>query len=170
MPILVSVRPLFTAIFTVLLLGVTAPAPALAGPTERSAVSVDLTRYLAVHPGGTVLNDNEISYQDGELIVTLKPAVGVYGVADCPSGWFCFYEWPHYGYPRGKLSSCGWQNLANWSWQFRVESAHYNLGNGYVAFYYHQSQELFRVGVGNRVRSDAAPHRNWANYVYRHCS
>lgn len=93
----------------------------------------------------------------GALVVTLDAPVGSYAAADCPYGWFCFYDLPNFGYPRGKLSSCGWQNLANWSWQFRVESAHYNLDSGYVAFHYQQSQELFRVSTVNRVRSDATP-------------
>ncbi|GIJ19820.1 hypothetical protein [Micromonospora lutea] len=161
-------RVLFAPIVAVLVVGGTLPAPALAGTPARVAVREELTRYLAAHPGGTVLNDNEISYQGGEVIVTLDAPVGTYGVADCPSGWFCFYEWPHYGYPRGKLSSCGWQNLSNWSWQFRVESAHYNLGSGHVGFYYHD-QELFRVNPSKRVHSDAGQWRNWANRVYRSC-
>ncbi|WP_341719265.1 hypothetical protein QQG74_05835 [Micromonospora sp. FIMYZ51] len=154
------------AIVAVLVLVPTVPATAQAAPSGRAA---ELARYLAAHPGGTVLNDNEISYLGGALVVTLDAPVGSYAAADCPYGWFCFYDLPNFGYPRGKLSSCGWQNLANWSWQFRVESAHYNLDSGYVAFHYQQSQELFRVSTVNRVRSDATPHRNWATHVYRYC-
>ncbi|MGN9808195.1 hypothetical protein ACTMSW_02390 [Micromonospora sp. BQ11] len=163
----------FRAAFVVLLVGLvlvgTGPAPAWAAMGDRAAARQELARFLAAHPGGTVLNDNEVSYHGGALVVTLRAPVGTYGFADCPWGWFCFYEWPNYGYPRGKLSSCGWQNLATWQWQFRVESAHYNLGSGYVAFRYGYDTELFRVSASNRVRSDAAPWRNWANYVYRYC-
>ncbi|KXK59350.1 hypothetical protein AWW66_24720 [Micromonospora rosaria] len=90
------------------------------------------------------------------------------GVADCPAGWFCFYEWPNYGYPRGRLSDCGRQNLADWQWHFRTESAHHNMGSGKVRFLYH-GERLFEIGPGNRVRSDAVPYRNWANYVERVC-
>ncbi|GIJ33240.1 peptidase inhibitor family I36 protein [Micromonospora sediminimaris] len=168
MPTIIRFRALLTVIVAVLLAGVTVPAPALAAPAPRTAMRTEVARYLAAHPGGTVLNDNEISYRGGELIVTLDAPVGTYGVADCPSGWFCFYEWPNYGYPRGKLSSCGWQNLSTWSWQFRVESAHYNLGSGHVGFYYH-NQELFRINPSKRLHSDAGQWRNWANRVYRHC-
>ncbi|MET8251417.1 DUF6082 family protein [Micromonospora sp. NPDC005197] len=75
--------------------------------------------------------------------------------ADCPSGWYCFYEWPNYGYPRGRLSDCGRQSLATWQWQFRVESAHYNLGSGSVSFYYYDTR-LFDIGAANRVRGDAS--------------
>ncbi|MEV6690357.1 hypothetical protein AB0M35_02605 [Micromonospora sp. NPDC051196] len=123
-------RTAFTAFVAVLVVWVTVPAPALAGPAVRA---------------------------------------GTYAAADCPRGWFCFYDLPNFGYPRGQLSSCGWQSLSTWSWQFRVDSAHFNLDSGYVAFYYQKTQELFRISAVNRVRSDAAPKRDWATHVYRYC-
>ncbi|MEU0154387.1 hypothetical protein [Micromonospora fulviviridis] len=160
-------RILLAAVLAWLLAILCTPTAALA---ENTAHQRQLADYLAAHPGGTVVNDNEISYQGGRFVVTLRRAeVGTTATADCPWGWYCFYEWPNFGYPRGRLSSCGWQNLATWSWQYRVESAHYNLGSGYVSFYYYFDQRLFDVGAGNRVRSDASPYRNWANYVYRYC-
>jgi hypothetical protein len=155
-------------VLSALLAVLSAPVPALAATTTRADRQREVTAYLAAHPGGTVVNDNEISYQGGRFVVNLRRTARTDGTADCPWGWYCFYEWPDFGYPRGRLSSCGWQNLATWSWQYRVESAHYNLGSGYVSFYYYDTR-LFDVGAGNRVRSDAAPYRNWANYVYRYC-
>ena len=168
---MVSPRPLravLAAALACLLVVVSAPAPAPAAPPGRAVAGRLLANYLASHPGGTVLNDNEISYGGGAFVVTLRAPAGTFGVADCPWGWYCFYEWPNYGYPRGRLSSCGRQNLATWQWQFRVESAHYNLGTGHVTFYYY-GDALFRVGVGSRMRTDAYPDRNWANYVDRYC-
>lgn len=151
-----------------LLVAVSAPTPALAANAAGAQHRREVAAYLAVHPGGTAISDNEISYQGGALVVTLRRPARTTGTADCPWGWYCFYEWPDFGYPRGRLSSCGWQNLATWSWQYRIESAHYNLSSGYVSFYYYD-QWLFDVGAGNRVRSDAYPYRNRANYVYRYC-
>lgn len=144
------------------------PAPARAATADQVGLHQEMANYLAEHPGGKAINDNEISYQDGELVVTLRPPFGVLATADCPSGWYCFYELPNFGYPRGRLSSCGRQNLATWQWQYRIESAHYNLGSGSVSFYYFDTK-LFTIGVGNRVRSDAAPYREWPNYVDRYC-
>ncbi|MFJ6195396.1 hypothetical protein [Micromonospora sp. NPDC092111] len=141
------------------------PGPAVAGVVAPRA---EVAAYLATHPGGLAVNDNEISYGGGALVVTLRAPERDYAVADCPMGWYCFYERPSFGYPRGKLSTCGRQNLATWQWQFRVESAHYNMGSGSVTFYYYDTA-LFSIGAGNRIRSDAAPYRNWANYVGRFC-
>ncbi|SCF44489.1 hypothetical protein GA0070216_11754 [Micromonospora matsumotoense] len=162
------VRAVANVVFGVLLLVSLVPGPVLAAPVDRAALNPQMAAYLAVHPGGTVLNDNEVSYSGGTLVVTLRAPVGTHAVADCPLGWYCFYDRPDFGYPRGKLSSCGRQNLATWDWQFRIESAHYNMGSGSVTFYY-DSSPLFSVGAGNRVRTDASPYRNWANYVSRTC-
>lgn len=145
-----------------------APVPAHAATVDHSDLRPEMANYLAEHPGGTAINDNEISYQNGTFVVTLRAPFGVLATADCPSGWYCFYELPNFGYPRGRLSSCGRQNLATWQWQDRVESAHYNLSSGSVSFYYYGTK-LFTIGTGNRVRSDAAPYREWSNYVDRYC-
>lgn len=143
------------------------PAVSSAGHStdNREAVS----EYLADHPGGVIVNDNEISYDGGRFVVTLtRPAHTRAAVADCPSGWFCFYDRTGYGYPRGRLSDCGRQNLATWGWQYRVESAHYNLASGSVAFLYSGSR-LFSVGAAARALGDVAPYRNWATHVHRYC-
>jgi hypothetical protein len=122
-----------------------------------------LVKYLADHPGGEAVNDNEISYGGGVFVVTLRP-LGALGVPDCPSGWYCFYDKIDFGYPRGKLSACGRQDLANWGWQYRIESAHYNMSAGYVVFYYNDLP-LFSVGVDNRTLSDVDPYRNLATVM-----
>ncbi|MET8372562.1 peptidase inhibitor family I36 protein [Micromonospora profundi] len=160
-------RPVRAALAAVLAWHLTvSPTPGPAGVTVDSGQ--EMAAYLAAHPGGKAINDNEISYDGGAFVVSLRRPIGTLAAADCPSGWFCFYEWPNYGYPRGRLADCGRQSLATWQWQFRVESAHYNLGSGTVSFYYYDSR-LFDIGAGNRVRSDASPYRNWPNYVERRC-
>ncbi|WP_431977728.1 hypothetical protein [Micromonospora haikouensis] len=159
-------RALLVGVLGWLLLGASSPPPAWAS-SDRPGLGQEMRDYLARHPGGRAINDNEISYDGGAFVVTLRAPVQAYG-ADCPKGWFCFYEWPNYGYPRGQLSSCGWQYLANWGWQLRAESAHYNMTTGYVTFSYYDSP-LFTVSTTSRARSDASPYRNLANYVYHRC-
>ncbi|MFI5835017.1 hypothetical protein ACIA5A_15230 [Micromonospora sp. NPDC051300] len=155
-------RMVVAAVLGGALIAVAAPAPAVA------AAHRELTDYLAAHPGGVPVDANEISYGDGALLVTLRAPVGVHALADCPRGWFCFYDRPDFGYPRGKLSDCGRQNLATWQWQFRIGSAHYNMSSGKATFSYNDTA-LFTVGVTNPVRTDAAPWRDWANFVTRRC-
>jgi hypothetical protein len=139
-----------------------------AAPATAASTAPAVQAYLAAHPGGVPLNSNEISYDGGRFVVTLTRPVNTLAGADCPSGWFCFYERPSFGYPRGRLSDCGSQDLSNWNWQYRTESAHYMLSSGRTVFFYN-STALFEVGSANRTRSDAAPYRNWANRVHRYC-
>lgn len=148
-----------------------------AGTGSRVDTRMDpVDAYLAQHPGGTRINDNEISYGDGRFIVTVTRPAGTQAAADCPSGWFCFYDRINFGYPRGRLSDCGWQDLAWWGWQDETEAAHYNLATGTVWFINHgagtshtSDQRLFDLGVGLRTRADVAPYRNMADHVYRFC-
>lgn len=150
------------------LLLVLAGTPAAGAAPATPATSARVSAYLSAHPGGQPLNDNEISYGDGALIVTLTAPTAALGTPDCPSGWFCFYEYPGYGYPRGKLSSCGVQELSTWDWEFRVESAHFMRPSGRVAFLYYGTT-LFEIGAGNRTRADAYPYRNLATRVRHTC-
>ncbi|GAB3839318.1 peptidase inhibitor family I36 protein [Dactylosporangium cerinum] len=143
-------------------LAVTA-APAAAAPVRPGAAA-----YLAAHPGGTLVGANEISYAGGTFVVTIEPPEHTTAYADCPAGWFCFYDRPDFGYPRGKLSSCGWQSLAPYGWQDRVESAYYNLSRG-AAQFFDYGTGLFTVGVGYRSIDYVGSAMNRSTDVYRYC-
>ncbi|MEJ3750775.1 peptidase inhibitor family I36 protein [Actinomycetes bacterium KLBMP 9797] len=168
---------------TVLALVLSAPtaAAATAGPTTDSAedpastaamVQSQVDAYLAANPGGTQINETEIAYDDGALIVTVTAPVGTLATADCPSGWFCFYESPNFTYPRGRLSDTGWQDLNWWGWRNRTESVHSNTSC--TVYFLGETGAtdtvLFSVAPGRRTRSDVAPYRNQADYVYRQCA
>lgn len=162
----------------VLALAVAVPAPAWSMPATGMSVQDQIDRYLAAAPGGTQISPTEISYADATFVVTFvrPPTANLAATADCPSGWFCFYDGINYTYPRGKLSSCGWQDLADWGWNDRTESVHYNLSTGSVSYINHQTQPdhsddvfLFSVSTTNRLDADVAPYRNMADHVYRYC-
>jgi hypothetical protein len=128
--------------------------------------------YLANHPGGRQINATEIAYGDGDgdFIVTVVRPVGTLAGPDCPSGWFCFYEYTFYRYPRGKLSDCGLQDLREWSWRNRTESVHYNMSSGSVTFIDENGPTaLFWVGTSKRTIGDVGVYRNRADFVYRSC-
>jgi hypothetical protein len=159
------------AVAAALVLLLAAPVrPAAADPGGLSA-----DEYLAKYPGGTKISSTEVSYSNGAFIVTTRRSAAILVGPDCPSGWFCFYDGVNYGYPRGRLSSCGWQDLAWWAWNDRTESVHYNLNSGTVWFINHVGSghsgdfNVFDVGVGRRTRSDVAPYRNIADHVNRIC-
>jgi hypothetical protein len=159
------------AVLTLAMPGVTAYA------APNRSVQAQIDQQLAKYPGGTQINATEVAYNNGAFVITFaRPDVSIDGVADCPAGWFCFYDHTNFGYPRGKLSDCGWQDLAWWGWQDRTESVHYNMSSGSVTFIEHSGPPdhsgdygLFNVGTSNRTLSDVYPYRNMANHVYRFC-
>ncbi|MCF3134756.1 peptidase inhibitor family I36 protein [Streptomyces olivochromogenes] len=79
---------------------------------------------LKIAPGGKQTSRNEVSYGNGKFVVTyaLPGPRAIAGDADCPSGWFCFYQDINWGYPRGKLQDCGTQDLGAWGWKDRTSS------------------------------------------------
>ncbi|MFY1686017.1 peptidase inhibitor family I36 protein [Micromonospora sp. WMMD730] len=93
----------------------------------------------------------------------------VLAAPSCPDGWFCFYDDVRFGTPYGKLSDCGWQNLATWGWQNRTEAVYYNLKSGSVTFYESNGTPLFTVSASKRSISDVYPKQNRADKVYRAC-
>jgi hypothetical protein len=143
---------------------------------QTASVQAQIDAQLAKFPGGKQISATEVSYATGGFVITFtRPQNGVDGYADCPGGWFCFYEHTNYGYPRGKLSSCGWQDLSWWGWQDRTESVHNNQYSGWVLFINHSGPPdhsgdygLFDVWPGERL-PDISPYCNMADHVYRFC-
>jgi hypothetical protein len=160
--------PLPAALGVAVLLATLLTLPA--GTNTAARATDPASVYLAAHPGGTKLNHNEVGY--GPLIVTVThPRATTTAVADCPAGWFCFYAGTNYTYPRGKLSSCGHQNLADYGWTNRIDSVYYDMQNGKVTFYNDASVDtaLFTVSTATRGDADVSPNRDKADYVYRTC-
>jgi ABC-type glycerol-3-phosphate transport system substrate-binding protein len=164
-------------ILALLLVG--APGAAHAGPSGDPASADPIEQlieaYLAAHPGGVRINETELAYDGGTFIVGVAPSTGVamFAAPDCPNGWYCFYDGTNYAYPRGRLSDCGWQDLGNWGWRNRIESAHYNLSYGNTTFLDETGAtdtKLFVISTSARTIADVSPHRNRADYVYRACS
>lgn len=160
----------------ILVLAVLPGTSAAAGPHPTPDLQRKVDHYLAAHPGGVQISDTEISYGNGRFIVAVAPARGVAaGTADCPRGWFCFYERTGFGYPRGQLSDCGWQDLAWWNWHDRTASAHYNSATGYVVFYNHRGSDhsgdyaIFSLDTVVRADSNVSPYLDMADHVRRFC-
>lgn len=167
------VGPLATVLIAI---AVTVPGTAAAAvPGLDTDVQSQIDAYLAESPGGVQTNATEISYAGGAFVVTFARPRGILAGPDCPAGWFCFYDGVNYGYPRGKLSSCGWQDLGFYGWSDRTESVHHNQAFGTVWFINHLSANhgsdvrLFFISTSVRARADVAPYRNMADHVYRFC-
>ncbi|OLF16397.1 hypothetical protein BU204_16190 [Actinophytocola xanthii] len=157
-----------------------AAAPGDATPDARHGVPALLTKQAAsaaelraqldlqleLFPGGRQTASNEISYGGGQFVVSYaQPGEKQVRAADCPSGWFCFYDRTNYGYPRGRLSDVGVQNLSTWGWENRTESVHNNTST-YVEFLDNNEGFLFCM-ESRAVSSDVNPWRNQADMVNR---
>jgi hypothetical protein len=81
----------------------TALAGTVAGTTGAASVSAalkaEISEELAYNPSGEVINDRQISYDNGKVTVTV-PRPGVRPAAaskyGCPSGTFCLWEYSGY--------------------------------------------------------------------------
>ncbi|GAA1581037.1 peptidase inhibitor family I36 protein [Actinoplanes couchii] len=171
---LTTVRPTrqTAAVLLAAVAAISTPGSANADATTTpGSVQGVVDGYLRAHPGGKQTSDRDISYADGTFIVTVaRPDAITLAAADCPSGWYCFYDGINYTYPRGRLSSCGWQDLATWGWRNRIESAHYNMSSGTVAFLHENGAtdtRLFTVGTSSRTLANAGTNSNRADYVSR---
>jgi hypothetical protein len=181
----VAFRPVTLIIaLTFTLVGLATPVPAapVAVPAQPGVKIQDIQdlidEHLLLYPGAVQTGLFQITYSNPTFVMDWLPIdLGINGLPDCPSGWFCFYTYTNYGYPRGKLSSCGWQDLAQWGWQNRVESAHYHMSSGSVSFINHASGEsthnfdvyAFGVGTSQTTLADSYPYRNTADHVQRYC-
>jgi Peptidase inhibitor family I36 len=156
------------------LLGLVVALAAGPGLTRAAQIQREVAAYLAAHPGGHQITTTDISYGNGAFIVSVDRTTPLVAAAapDCPSGWFCFYDNINFGYPRGKLSDCGFQDLGTWGWRNRTESVHYNMSTGSVTFINETGATdtpLFSVSTSKRTIADVSPYRNQADYVYRYC-
>lgn len=158
---------------------IAAASPATAGPPDgpapHTAVQVEIDKHLAAYPGGQQISPTEVSYAGGSFVLAFEAPVGTTASPDCSSGWFCFYDRINYGYPRGQLSSCGWQDLASWGWHDRTEAVHFNISSGSVSYLNHTTAGhggdpyLFSVSASVRTDNDVSPYRNMADHVNRYC-
>ncbi|MBB5867477.1 hypothetical protein F4553_000856 [Allocatelliglobosispora scoriae] len=148
------------------------PSPAAAGPagTASGVLQLEMARQLARYPGGVQTTATQISYDGGRFVIDYAPPSGevsLLGTPNCPVDWVCFYDLDNYGYPRGKLRDCGWQDLGTWGWRNRLNSVHNN--HDYTAIF--TDEDLWEaVDVS---RKSANPNmgvvRNRADTIYINC-
>ncbi|MGW5683715.1 peptidase inhibitor family I36 protein [Nonomuraea sp. NPDC003754] len=89
---------------------------AAADPTDQCALDSDnaIAAQLARHPGGTRVDTNTVSYDDGALSVHVFPSTcaSLDGQGDCDSGVACFWERSRYRGNQWVLSGKGkWVDL-----------------------------------------------------------
>lgn len=127
--------------------------------------------HLQQAPGGRQTAPNEITYGDDTFVVTYAmPNQRLLASPDCENGWFCFYDGGAYGYPRGKLSDCGFQDLGDFGWSDRTSSVD-NGTSSNVRYYNHRDsgdEYMFTNNAGQHGRL-SSEYTNRADHVVRVC-
>jgi Peptidase inhibitor family I36 len=145
--------------------------------TNMQELQQQIDLQLKLAPGGKQTSVNEVSYDGGRFVVTYALPNAITGYPDCPSGWFCFYDGYNWGYPRGRLSSCGWQDLAWWGWNDRTNSIDNSTGSW---IQYIQHWDYGNPANGHRydytlfwndpwAAYSSVPYPNMADHVSRYC-
>jgi hypothetical protein len=86
-------------------------------PPAESKQAQQIAEQLQRAPGGVVINDHQISYDNGAVIVTVETdGMSVQGDAsECPQGWFCVWSESSYSGKRYQFHDAGkWQNMDNY--------------------------------------------------------
>jgi hypothetical protein len=147
--------------------------------TSRAELRQQVQLQLQLFPGGVQIDENEVAYQGGAFVMTFalpEQAIRPRATADCPSGWFCFYDHANFGYPRGKLSDHGWQDLGPFGWSDRTESVHNNTTtrvefDNHVDFgdpaNGHTFDELDIFGADAHTTLSTVSRPNTADHVFR---
>ncbi|GIG69230.1 peptidase inhibitor family I36 protein [Phytomonospora endophytica] len=115
---------------------------AVAAPATGSSVQAQIDALLAQHPDGKQINDNEIAWENGAVVLTI-PAAGQptaygpgekavpMGTPNCSYYWTCLYEHANYDGRRLRFSSCGYiQDLGGYGFNDQTTSWHNNQSGG----------------------------------------
>lgn len=101
-------RTPFFAIVTValctLFLGVSAAPATAAEPAPDKTPTV--SEILAANPGGTLIDERTISWQDGTIVLTLESDRVARAVGSCATGAFCAYSAANLGGSKLTFTTC----------------------------------------------------------------
>ncbi|WP_171075431.1 peptidase inhibitor family I36 protein [Nonomuraea basaltis] len=95
----------------------TTSAQADPSPSTEMKQAQEIAEQLRRAPGGVVINDRQISYDNGAVIVTIEAEdASTQAAGDCPNGWFCLWSKTDFKGTRYQFHDAGiWQNLDHYS-------------------------------------------------------
>ncbi len=139
-----------------------ATAPAMPGADSTTQAKVDY--FLAISKDGKQTAPNEISFEDGKVILTVAPAEGnSVQAADCAALYACLYDGTNFGYPRLALTDCGTYTLSNYGFANITSSIHNTQSSNTQTYILNSSSQILNanrapskvndVGVGGTNRA-----------------
>ncbi|MBW9111301.1 hypothetical protein [Microbacterium ureisolvens] len=97
-----KIRPILV---TVVLAALAFSAPTAAHATSDS-LQDRIDQVLEDYPGGTQTGSREISWNDGEIILTLAEGASLFAVGSCSTGSFCAYSGTSLSGARISFTNC----------------------------------------------------------------
>lgn len=125
---------------------------AQAAPGDAAATDLQnrIDEIIEDYPGGTQIGPNGISWDDGDMLLTLEaPEIGVQAVGSCATGSFCAYSGTSLTGSKLSYSSCTTHSTAGIS----VHSIANARGSGTVQAKNSSNSVLASVGAGKRLNS-----------------
>jgi hypothetical protein len=138
--------------FILALVSIFAGTPAFADPDVQSQID----EVLAEFPGGTQTAWNEVSWDNGAVVLTLSVPgeVVAMGVGSCANGYYCAYAGPSYTGSKLTFSGCTAGNSVA-ALGAPVRSIANSRVFGTVSAY-NSSSFLFSVGAGSGTNTGAS--------------
>lgn len=81
------------------------PTPALA---QAASAKDPVAAFLADHPDATRVSSNQVSWHDGDVVLTFPGRLLPRLTSTCYSGWSCLYEHSDFGGRKLQFRSCGY--------------------------------------------------------------
>lgn len=146
-------------------LGMLPATGAEAAPPDDS-VQEQVAAQLRSHPGGAQISANEVSYNNGSVVLAI-PSAGqrkapaysrasaAASVEGCPSGWFCFYQFKNYNGRRLQFRDCGTQRFSRWGFANKTSSWVNTTGKTVVVYDWPPKKPLMFLWT-ERPRTKAA--------------
>ena len=81
-----------------------------AAQAATSPLQLGIDEILAAYPGGTQVGEREISWDGGEVILTLEPEFTTFAVGNCATGSFCAYTGANRSGTKVSFTNCSATN------------------------------------------------------------
>ncbi|WP_407560886.1 peptidase inhibitor family I36 protein [Streptomyces sp. 184] len=130
---------------------------------EVAGLQKKVDAQLAKTPGGERTGVNEISWRDGQTVLTLPlpgerqarsvdQAVGTLGTANCSKYYTCLYEHATFGGRRLSWQDCAFHDLSDFGFNDKTSSWHNNQSTNTKTHVYN-----WTGGTWSRIWSSVAP-------------
>jgi hypothetical protein len=102
----------------------------------RGTPRLEIAQVLSEHPGGVQINEDQIAWNDGKVVLTIPSSTDVSAdaISDCPPGWFCLWQDAQFMSRKVQFQGAGCQSLDNFGFN-NLASSWFNRNGGTYRVY-----------------------------------